>query len=69
MPKRPRPQDYYVAVTHARTNPLTYCWELHRRGLGMGVKLQECGFHTYKDAADAGKLALQEFLKRLTREQ
>jgi hypothetical protein len=35
----------------------------------MGVKLQECGFHTYKDAADAGKLALQEFLKRLTREQ
>jgi hypothetical protein len=35
----------------------------------MGVKLQECGFQTYKDAADAGKLALQQFLERLAREQ
>lgn len=34
----------------------------------MGVKLQECGFRTYKDAAEAGKLALQEFLELLSRE-
>jgi hypothetical protein len=69
MPRLFRPQDYYVAVTHASTNPLSYCWELHRRRLGMGVKLQECGFQTYKDAADAGKLALQQFLERLAQEQ
>jgi hypothetical protein len=65
----PQPQDYYVTVTHAKTKPLIYCWEIRRKKLDMGVKLKECGFQTYKDAADAGKFALREFLERLAREQ
>jgi hypothetical protein len=69
MPRFPQPQDYYVAITHATTKPLTYCWEVRRKKLGMGVKLEAGGFETYKEAAEAGKLALRDFLDRLAREQ
>jgi len=63
---RPSPRrSFYVAVSRTDRDA-RWCWEIRRKRRPMGIRLQECGFTSYRSAELAGKQALEEFLNGLS---
>jgi hypothetical protein len=69
MVRNPAHKGYYVVITREGDNPAHFCWKILRHRTPMGVKLFECGFHSYQAAQLAGKEALIELLDQIHKEE
>ena len=61
-------RDYYIETVETGARPHPWRWELRRRSSPMGIKLGAGGYQSEAAALYAGKQALAEFLKDLSRE-
>jgi hypothetical protein len=53
---------YVVEVKHNRPGPDRYTWHIYRRDKVLPVKEASRGFHSWEEASEAGKTALEKFL-------
>jgi hypothetical protein len=66
---RPSPRrSFYVVISRTGTDQESWCWEIRRKRIPMGVKLREGGFRTYQAAQLAGRQALEDLLNGLSLE-
>ena len=61
--------DYYVLMSRRGDNPERWSWEMRRKSKPLGVKLTADGFQSDASAQFAGKIALEDFLNDLSKEE
>jgi hypothetical protein len=61
--------EYYIITSREGEHPKALCWEIQRRSKPMGVKLSGDGYQSEAAAEFAGKRALAELLKALSKEE
>ena len=62
-------QGFYVVVTRINDEPERWSWTIVRRNPPIGAKIVETGFTSYTAAMSAGRVALKDFLDRLSLEE
>jgi hypothetical protein len=69
MPLSNGNRGYYVVVTRIEDDPEQWVWTILRRSPPIGAKIVETGFASYGAAMSAGRVALKEFLEKLSIEE
>lgn len=62
-------RGFLVVVNRINDNPEDWGWTIVRRNPPIGAKIVETGFGSYSAASSAGRVALKEFLERLSVEE